>query len=518
MDAFSPGDDSPDSPEAMLDAIRDDPGEDAKDAQLARIVERFPAERLREAVRGRLRMLGGEDGEAILRLVEAYATPELLEELAEALEDQPDLAPERAWEALGLLGGAGLLESHPILSDRWDELAETFESDEDALETLVGQLEEEPEGSWVALQGLGAVEPEVRAEIIEGLARFPTGPGLVNFLRLLAFAHDPTTRSAALGALAGRSELDDEHRLAWAEVAHDHPDPEVKVQAIRLLGPDANEAIAEALHRPERAQPHLIGQLVTALDGAGQGLILIASIDRGRLVVATFLCDVWRGIVEVSGQDDDIDDNPSLHNTIFEEFEATAERDFVLDATGLAEGLLAGSLLLCGPDTNPVLRYWLERTVGPEFRPRPFGGLVQDEELASHALEAMNESVGLILDACPDWVDASDLTYEIAEEVALRSGEKPPNPKRDSGAYRYLFEHRLVGRLEHYRRMLLWMASFWQSSGDPSLARSSLALAWQLSDPQHAVPGHPFTVALTTRSLVAAQQGIRSGKDRREGR
>jgi hypothetical protein len=47
------------------------------------------------------------------------------------------------------------------------------------------------------------------------------------------------------------------------------------------------------------------------------------------------------------------------------------------------------------------------------------------------------------------------------------------------------------------------------------LARSSLALAWQLSDPQHAVPSHPFTVALTTRSLVAAQDDIRSGRDPR---
>ncbi len=182
---------------------------------------------------------------------------------------------------------------------------------------------------------------------------------------------------------------------------------------------------------------------------------------------------------------------------------------------GWPRGCSPGALLVCGPETNPVLRYWLERTVGPEFRPRPFGGLVRDEELASHALEAMDEPVALILDACPDWVDASDLTYEIAEEIALRSGEEPPDPRRDAGAYRYLFEHRLLGRLEHYRRMLLWMASFWQSSGDPGLARSSLALAWQLSDPQHAVPGHPFTVALTTRSLIAAQEDIRSGQDRR---
>ena len=121
-------------------------------------------------------MLSGEDGDAILRLVEAYATPELLGELAEAIEDQPDLPPERVWGALSLLEGAGMLEDYPSLAERWEELGETLESADDALETLVGQLEEEPEGSWVALQGLGAVEPEVRAGIIEGLANFPDRP------------------------------------------------------------------------------------------------------------------------------------------------------------------------------------------------------------------------------------------------------------------------------------------------------------------------------------------------------
>jgi hypothetical protein len=513
MDAFSPGDEPPDSPEAMLDALRDLPpsGEEAREAQLARIVERFPADRLREAVRGRLRLLGGEDGEAILRLVEAYATPGLLEELAEALEDQPDLPPERAWGALGLLEGAGLLDEHPSLLERWEDLNESLEAD-DGLDTLVEQLEEEPEGSWVALQGLGAVEPEVRAEIIGGLAGFPTGPGLVAFLRLLAFAHDPTTRDAALDALAGRAELDDEHRFAWAEIAHDHPDPAVRDRARRLLGPDADGSIAEALGRPERPRPRILMELVTDLDGEGRGSILVASVDRGRRVAATFLCDVWRGVVEVGGR---VDDDPSPAGPAFDEFAATTDRDFVIDAPGLADGLLAGSLLLCGPGTNPVLRYWLERAVGPEFLARPFGGLVRDEELASHALEAMDEASRSILDACPDWVDASDLTYDIAEEIALRSGEGPPDPRRDAGAYRYLFEHRLLGRLEHYRRMLLWMSSFWQGSGDPELARSSLALAWQLSDPQHAVPAHPFTVALTTRSLLAAQDDIRHGRDPR---
>ncbi len=120
-----------------------------------------------------------------------------------------------------------------------------------------------------------------------------------------------------------------------------------------------------------------------------------------------------------------------------------------------------------------------------------------------------------MLDSCPTWLDDSGLTYEIAEEIALREIDRSPDPKRDAGAYRYLFEHGLQGQLELFRRMLLWMASFWQATGDHDLGRSALALAGQLSDAQHAVPGHPFTVALTTRSLLAAQAHLRAGIDPR---
>jgi hypothetical protein len=54
--------------------------------------------------------------------------------------------------------------------------------------------------------------------------------------------------------------------------------------------------------------------------------------------------------------------------------------------------------------------------------------------------------------------------------------------------------------------MLFWMAWFWNYSGLPDLATSALACASELSDEQYAVPSHPFTVELTTRSLVAAQR------------
>ncbi len=110
-----------------------------------------------------------------------------------------------------------------------------------------------------------------------------------------------------------------------------------------------------------------------------------------------------------------------------------------------------------------------------------------------------------VLDACPSWLDPSPLTFELAEEIWLREGRTAADPDRDAGAYRFLFEHRLIHRLELYRRMLLWMAWLWKFSGEVELSRSALALACQLSDEQYAVPSHPFTVELTTRSLEAAQ-------------
>src|SRR6266404_4350758 len=106
-------DDSPpdDTAEALLDAFRAHPEwtEQQRDEQVDRLVARVPADRLLAA---------------ILRRVEAHATPDLLGELAEALAAQPDLSPERSWEALALLDGAGLLGDYPELAARWEELDE----------------------------------------------------------------------------------------------------------------------------------------------------------------------------------------------------------------------------------------------------------------------------------------------------------------------------------------------------------------------------------------------------------
>lgn len=512
------------TPEAILAHIRaaargDDPDDvDPGDRLLNRLVERFPSDRLRVALRPRLAHLDEADGLVVLRLVEAQLDARLADDLARALIGQPDLAPERAWEALALLEGEGTLERFPELLERWDELNDAIDP-ELANEDLASQLEEDPLGSWVALEGLGAIEPGTREEIITSLADAPSGPGLVAFLRLLTFAHDDRTRRAACDAIFAYHRDDPDHRRAWAELAHDHFDPKVRDRARRHLAIGGHDdagidrAIAEALDSPLRARPDLVGALVTAVDGSGRGTVVLAGQDRGEWVVARFDCDVHRGIVGVVGQ---VGADPSFLAGSFDEVAARHPGEVIVeDAVDLGVALLAASWLVSGPETNPALRSWIERTVGPGFQPKPLTPAFDPDDLATEALAMLAEPSWAILDACPTWADRSAATFELAEALLLRPGDNPPDPRRDAGAYRFLFEHRLAGRLEHYRRLLLWMSPVWEAAGDPDLARSSLALATQLADPQNVVPGHPFAQALITTSLLAAQADLRRGVDPR---
>ena len=149
---------------------------------------------------------------------------------------------------------------------------------------------------------------------------------------------------------------------------------------------------------------------------------------------------------------------------------------------------------------------------GPEFQAGTVPATIAGIDPASISGAEMAGRVGSIFDECPSWLDLSPLTFQLAEEIRLREGT--PNPERDAGVYRYLFEHQLIDRLELYRRMLMWMAWFWSCAGSPELSTSALACASELSDEQYAVPSHPFTVELTTRSLVAAQQLSRGRHER----
>ena len=516
MDSFSP-DDGPslafDTPEAHFDAIRDHPEwtDRRRAEELDLLVRRFPPELCITAVQKRLGDLHGGDAEPMLRLIEAHPSPELLRELAEALEAQVDLAPERAWDALALLDGQGMLEGYPALFERWQELNEAFDED-GSIHELAEGLEADPDGIWLALQGLGAVEPEVRAEIVASLARAPHGPGLIEFFRLLCYSHDPTTQTAALDALGSLEGRDPRVAAAWSAIANDPPGPEASSRSARWLG---TGGLARTSSRTlDLPAPKLTRVMVTALDSHGRGAVVLSTESGGSHMTVAFLCDVEQGVREAIGQ---VSYDRDVTDAFFNEVAGQPDRECIEGASELALDLLAGGLLLCGTETSPALRYWLEQTVGPRFRPRPVPVPFPGWDPSSVPFDEIPECARTVLAALPTWLDASRLTYDLAEEIVLREGDSPPDPRRDSGAYRYMFEHRLVGQLELYRRMFSWMAAFWEAAGDLKRGKSALALAKQLSDPQHAVPAHPFTIALTTRSLSAAQANLRNGIDPRRG-
>ena len=105
---------------------------------------------------------------------------------------------------------------------------------------------------------------------------------------------------------------------------------------------------------------------------------------------------------------------------------------------------------------------WLERTLGRGFEPRPLPTPTAEWSLEPAGSSDLLLRADEVLRACPTWLDRSPLTFELAEEVCLREGRVAVDPHRDSGAFRFLFEHRIIHRLELYRRMLLWMHWFWQ--------------------------------------------------------
>jgi hypothetical protein len=257
--------------------------------------------------------------------------------------------------------------------------------------------------------------------------------------------------------------------------------------------------------RPARLPGGLVACLVTPLDGEGCGSIAVSASQGGQRRTAAFLCDVQRGIRDVVG---DVEPESSGAGRLIDELSEHVHEACVRDVPELALGLLAGSLMLCGMEAPAYVRDWVVGILGPGFQPCGFPASIPGARRRSIAKEEMPMRARAVLDACPNWLDTSPLTCELARELFLREGRIAADPDRNSGAFRYLFEHRLIHRLELYRRQLLWMAWFWWYSDEEELADSAQALALQLLDEQYAVPSHPFTTALTARSLEAAQAGI----------
>jgi len=401
--------------------------------------------------------------------------------------------------------------------DGWEGSVPTCEregapSENGAIWEIVEQLENDPQECWHALEGLASVEPEVRLSIIDELSHDRLRPGVLTLLRLLSTARDPLTRAAARAALpradagACRGDGDD------APPALVSQETRAPCQTARA-GDEPSHNVRLA---PGQTGPRVARCLVAPVDGRGRSSIVISVNKLAQRRTAAFLCDVERGIRDVFGE---VEPESPQAGRLLDDVNQETGADCVRDVPELALGLLAGSLMLCGPAVPAAVRAWLDGTLGREFQPAGFPATIPGLDPASVPGEEIPERAAALLDGCPSWLDASPLTFELAEEIRLREGRPAADPDRDAGAYRFLFEHRLIHRLELYRRMLWWMAWLWKCSGQVELSKSAWALASQLSDEQYAVPSHPFTVELTTRSLKAAQVrlGTKAWRPRRGG-
>jgi hypothetical protein len=382
------------------------------------------------------------------------------------------------------------------------------------LAEIVDQLESYPEECRQAFETLETLEAELRLSITAELSALAGRPGAEMLLRLLSSAEDSATREAAVSALEriGGSTRELTEVLPapapWAEADGESGEAgDARWPGNPSRGEDFS---VPAVSEPER--PRLAGSLVTPVDGQGRGLIAVSISRGGERHTAAFLCDVRQGIRNVVGEAGP--DSPRAGGLI-DELDKQSDGDCARDVPELALGLLAGSLMLCGPTVPPAVRDWLSQTLGPGFQPAGLPATIPGLDVSSVHQAEMAARAAAVLDACPSWLDSSPLTFELAEEIWLREGRTSAEPERDRGAYRFLFEHRLIHCLELYQRMLLWMAWLWKFVDEIELARSAFALAAQLLDEQYAVPSHPFTVELTTRSLTAAQRGLRTSLDPR---
>ena len=382
-----------------------------------------------------------------------------------------------------------------------------------SLEELAAQLEQDPGECRRACEGLESVDVETRVSIIEGLAGISAGAGVISLLQLLAASESAATREAALAVQKILDGREDSVLRASSVEAEPWDDPGAgHAQGVLDVALDSSREIVLV---GDHARPRLVNCLVTAVDGMGRGSVAISSTRQTERCTAMFLCDVERGITDAIGQ---VEAESQGAGALLEDAKAQAGSLGIEGTPELALRLLAGCLSLSGPAAARPVMEWLERTLGRGFEPRPLPAPTAEWSLEPAGSSDLLLRADEVLRACPTWLDRSPLTFELAEEVCLREGRVAVDPRRDSGAFRFLFEHRIIHRLELYRRMLLWMHWFWRCAGELELAGSARILAWQLSDEQFAVPSHPFTVVLTTRSLDAARERLGTEDDPRPPR
>lgn len=367
------------------------------------------------------------------------------------------------------------------------------------LELLADDLERDPGECWRAFQGLQALDEESRLRIIEGLAELSPGPGIAGLLELTAGQPETPEGEAARRVIE-----------RWNEV---HPGSIASAWASRVV-PRATPAGQELLSRglESNDRPIVRDSYVTAVDGEGRSVIGLSVIRGGSRVTTLFLCDVTQGVLSAVGE---VEEDSSGAGGLLDEFRSHEAGTGLEGAEELALGLLAGELLLNGEAIPESVSQWLDVLLGSGLQPRALPAFEADGDNGQVDSAELLDRAERILDACPSWLDHSALTYDLAEEIVLREERTTADPRRDSGAFRYLFEHRIIHRLEQYGRMLLWMNRYWEHCGELKLAWSAHRLAVELCDNQNAVPAHPFVVALTARSLRAAQEQLGTRLDPR---
>ena len=477
------------TPSTALDALRAHPDwdDDRREEAFLRLVSKFEPSALKAEARARLDRLDGADAPAVVRLLGTFGGPDDLRVLADAIESDADLAPEIAYEGLALLDAAGLLDGRLLLQELWNDLQEWAEESDSAATELAEQLEEGPDAVWVALQALGAIPPADRRPLVAELAPGDhAGPGLAEFLRCLALGFEPGTARAAAEVLARLESGPLGLGPFLPALAARHPDLWTShLSSIRL------EAIGGPIGSDSLESSDLTC-LATGVDHLGRGRIVVASRPNSGAGwdLAEFACDMERGVVQVDGElgagSRSVDAALAGVAGAPGAFAATDDPEAVL-------GLLAGSMLLCGPDAPPELTFWLARVAGPEFGPRPWAAPGRVENTPPPGGDAAR----IVLEACPTWFDDSALSRDLAREAILR-GESPDDWQ---GAIRVLFERRLRDRVELYRRMVLWMAVVWEGAGASRLASAARETVAELSDVQNLVPGHGFFRELAARSL-----------------
>jgi hypothetical protein len=378
------------------------------------------------------------------------------------------------------------------------------------LEDIALRLESNSEECWQALEGLAILDAAASRSLIEALSALARRPGVETLLLLLSAARHEETRSLARSALQQSDRGTGQH----SPLAMPGPSP-----------PDTNQVHSNgsldhhAGDRPgpfpapvDRDQRQIVHSVVTPVDGNGRGSVGISVRRQSQRRTAMFLCDVQRGVLDVVGEvEPDSDRAGRLLDDLLDDHTGSC----AADVPELTLGLLAGSLMLGGDRPPRPIRDWIDGTLGPDFQPAAFPASIAGWDSGPISSGELTDRVRDVFDACPSWLDDSALAQELAEEIWLREGRVAADPDRDAGAYRFLFEHRLIRRLELYQRMLLWMGWLWSCSGQAELSRSALALAGELSDDQYAVPSHPFHVELTTRSLMAAQVRMHAGRENR---